>query len=72
MSNEHVIKNDIINNNCNIYFLYDNEHKLVNIKLDTKERYIKSFTDIDLDITVIELLEKDNINDEYFLSNDVQ
>ena len=70
MSNEHVIKNDIINNNCNIYFLYDNEHKLVNIKLDTKERYIKSFTDIDLDITVVELLEKDNINDDYFLSND--
>ena len=74
ISNEHVISKDIINNNnSTIYISYDNEFKIMNIKLNTKERYIKSFIDIGLDITVIEiLLDKDNISKEYFLFPEIE
>jgi len=55
ISKEHVIKNDIIqNNNIIIYISYDNEFKYDNIKFENKKRYIKSFIDIDLDITIVE------------------
>ena len=68
MSNEHVITNDIIYDNNNIYIYYDNELKLANIQLnDNKKRYIKSFKDKDLDISVIEILDEDNISKDYFL-----
>ena len=68
ISNEHVIKSDIIqNNNIIIYISYDNEFKYVNIKLGNKKRYIKSFIDNELDITVVEILNEDNIIKDYFL-----
>ena len=67
MTNEHVITKDIINKDTTVYIYYDNEFKMVNIKLDEKERYIKSFKDIGLDITVVEILNKDNIYKDYFL-----
>ena len=71
MSNEHIIRKDLINNN-NICILYDNENKLLNIKLDISKRYIKSFKDYDLDITTIEILDEDNIPKDYFLRNNLQ
>ena len=67
MSNEHVISEDMIQNKNTIYIYYDNEFKLSNIKLDEKERYIKSFKDISLDVTVVEILDKDNISKDFFL-----
>ena len=68
ISNEHVIKNDIIQNNNNIiYISYDNEDKYAYINLGSKKRYIKSFIDINLDIIVIEILDEDNISKDYFL-----
>jgi len=68
ISNEHVIKDDIIKNNSIINIIYyDNESKKGNIKLKNKKRYIKSFIDIGLDITVIEILDEDNISKNYFL-----
>ena len=68
VSNEHVIKNDIIkNNNIIIYIFYDNELKCANIKLPNNKRYIKSFIDIELDIMVVEILDDDNISKDYFL-----
>ena len=70
MSNEHVISNDIINNNSTIYVNYDSEFKKINIKLDKRKRYIKSFIDIGLDITVVEILNQDNISKDYFLFPD--
>ena len=42
--------------------------KKVGLNLDEKERYIKSFKDdYDLDITAVEILDKDNIFNKYFL-----
>ena len=70
MSNEHVINQDIINNNTIIYIYYDNEFKIVNIKLDKNKRYTKTFKDIGLDITVVEILDDDNISKDYYLLND--
>ena len=67
ISNEHVIKKDIIYNNININIYYDNEFKNLNIKLGNSKRYIKTFIDIDLDITVVELLDEDNVTKEYFI-----
>ena len=68
MSNEHVINKNIINNNNNIMTLnYDSGFKSINLKLDEKERYIKSYIEKGLDITVVQIIEKDNINRDYFL-----
>ena len=68
ISNEHVIKNNIIQKiNIIINIIYNNEFKYTKIKLGNNKRYIKSFIDIDLDITVIEILDEDNISKEYFL-----
>ena len=42
ISNEHIIKNNIIQNNNNIiYIYYDNEYRSTNIKLGNKKRYIR-------------------------------
>ena len=35
--------------------------------MGSKKRYIKSFTDIGLDITVVEILDENNISKGYFL-----
>jgi hypothetical protein len=47
--------------NININILYDNEFKSANINLNNNKRYMKSFIDIGLDITIVEILEEDNI-----------
>ena len=67
MSNEHVMSKNIILNNSLIYIYYDSEFKVANLKLVEKERYIKNFRDIGLDITVVEILDKDGVSKDYFL-----
>ena len=67
ISNEQMITRNIVDNiSNNIIIKYDNELKKINIKLDKNKRYIKNFNDIGLDITVIEILDEDNIHDEFF------
>ena len=61
ITNDHIINNESINNN-NIVNISD-----ANIKLDKNKRYIKSFKDQRLDITVVEILNEDNISKEYYL-----
>ena len=71
MTNQHVIKSDMIEKGDEIITVkYENEKKQFNIKLDTKERIIKEFnTELKIDVTIIEIIEKDNIIDDvYFLS----
>jgi len=67
ISNEHVIRNDLIRNNNIIHISYDSEFQHANVKLESNKRYIKSFTDNDLDITVVQLLDEDKIPKEFFL-----
>ena len=49
-----------------VYITYE-EYKTASIKLDRNKRYIKSFIDEKLDITVVEILDEDNILKKYFL-----
>ena len=70
ISNEHTIKKDIINNN-NIINLYFNG-ELITSNLNNKKRYIKSFIDNGYDISVIEIINEDNISKDYFLRNELE
>ena len=68
ISNEHIIEKKFIKSNTTLYISYDIENKMAKIILDEKERYIKSFKkDYCLDITVVEIIDKDNIFENYFL-----
>ena len=67
MTNEHIIKRDMIKKNEKIYILYDNQHKKFTINLNQNERFIKDYKYLNIDITIIEILKKDNISSEYFL-----
>ena len=70
ITNEHVITKEMISNKDKIEFYYDDENKIKIINLDKNERYIKEFTEINLDIVIIEIKSEDNINEEYFLLPD--
>ena len=73
ISNENIIKKDIIDNSNIIISLYfNNELKTNNLKEGEKKRYMKSFIDIGIDVTAIEILEKDNISKDYFLYDELQ
>ena len=70
LTNQHVIEPCLVNNKDEITVRYDNEKKDFTIKLDKKERIIECFKDNDalkIDATLIEIIEKDNIDDSYFL-----
>ena len=67
ISNEHVIKEKYLKENVEIYFSYDNEFRKAIINLNNEKRYMKSFKDMKLDITIVEILEEDNISKDYFL-----
>ena len=77
VSCEHVIKTDLIKTKETIKIFYDNdknniELRLLEIKLDQNERYIKAFKNImDLDITIIEIKSEDNIPENYFLVSEL-
>ena len=70
ISNVHTIKKDIINNN-NIISLYFN-CELITSNINNKKRYIKSFIDNGCDISVIEIINEDNISKDYFLWNKLE
>ena len=69
MTNEHIITKEMVSKNSNFNFYYDSsDFQIKVINLNPKERYIKYFTDINIDVTVIEILpNKDNIPKNYFL-----
>ena len=67
MTNEHIITKELIEQKKIISLYYDSESKMKEIELNTKERLIKEFTEIDIDITVVQILSKDNIEIDYFL-----
>ena len=66
ITNDHIINDESINNNQIIYITYE-EYKAASIKLDINKRYIRSFKDKELDITIVEILDEDNISKDYFL-----
>ena len=68
ITNEHVITKEMIKEKITIDVYYDSQSEFAKIKLDPEERLIKEFTDVEMDITVIEIIPKDNIPKNYFLS----
>ena len=64
-------KKEMINSNeiQKINLLYDNYKKKRSIILNKNERFIQEFTFMNIDVTIIEILLKDNINNDKFLSS---
>ena len=65
MSNEHVIRKDMIESKETINVKYNYEKKWIKIKLDEKERFIKY--NKEMDFTIVEIKPEDKIKDKYFL-----
>ena len=65
MTNEHVIRKEMIELKEIIDVKYNYENKWIRIKLDEKERYI--LYNKEMDITIVEIITEDKIKDKYFL-----
>ena len=71
MSNEHVIEKDFIEKNgiIKLTFKEDITKKII---LDKNKRFIRDFTDKSIDVTIVEILEEDNIDQNNFLKPDIE
>jgi hypothetical protein len=67
MTTEQVVNKKMIEDKVTIDIKYDVESKNLEIKLNSEERSIKDFIELNMDIVVIEILPSDNIPQEYFL-----
>ena len=68
MTNHHVIKKEMIDSKKTIEVYYDNQHKKMRINLDDSKRFIKEFfSDFKIDITIVEILDEDKVNKDFFL-----
>ena len=65
MTNEHVVREDMIKANEIITIKYNCERMTITINLNESERFIKYNSKFD--ISIIEILPKDSINENYFL-----
>ena len=70
MTNGHAITKEMIELKEAIEIYYDNANLRKEIKLDIEERYIRAYINLGIDALIIEILEKDNINEDYFLLPD--
>ena len=66
LTNEHVITKELINSKVKIIILYDNKKKSIILKLN-EERFIKEYSHIGMDLTIVEILVSDNIDSYYFI-----
>ena len=68
MTNEHVIENDMIEKKEKLLIYYNNQNNSLNITLNKNERFIQTYTKkLWIDCTIVEILDKDKINQKYFL-----
>ena len=67
MTNEHVIKREMIELKTVITVKYKNEKKQFQIILDKNERIIRNFKYMDIDASLVEILSNDNVKEKYFL-----
>ena len=68
MTSEHIINSEMIENKKSVDILYENKKKKLTIELNKNERIIRTFLDKNIDATIIEILKKDKIKEDYFLS----
>ena len=69
VSNEHVISKKNIKREETINITYKRTKK-IKITLDKEKRYIKDFTNMKIDATIVEILKTDQIKEKYFLEPD--
>ena len=67
MSCEHVITEKMIDSGESIKVLYNNENDCLTINLYESERFIRNYRYLNIDTTVIQILDKDNIKKDLFL-----
>ena len=68
MTNQHVVTSELTNKGEHILIKYENEKKEKNIELNQKERIIICLKELlNIDISIIEIIPKDQIDDSYFL-----
>jgi len=68
MTCEHMIDSQMINQNETIQIRYSQNKISNNIKLNKNERIIQDFIFLNIDATIVEIIEKDIIKEVYFLS----
>ena len=66
ISCEHVLKRIYINEKREINVSFDNQNKNINIVLDDSERFIREYTYMNIDATVVEIKPHDNVEEKYF------
>ena len=71
MTNEHVITRKAIDNKNNILIYYNCEKENLIINLNKCQRHIQEFRNINLDITIVEILPKDRVDDYLFLEPEI-
>ena len=70
MTNQHVISPYLVQNKSEILVKYDNEMFSILLKLAREERIIFCFEEVPMinaDVTLVEIIPKDNIQEQYFL-----
>ena len=65
MTNQNLISKEMVAKKQKLIIYYDSEKKNIGIILNRDKRYIKEYKNIN--ITIIEIIKKDNINEKYFL-----
>ena len=71
ISNNSVINKNMIESNDKVDIFFDNCNKKVNIDLVKNERFILDFSFLNVDAVVIEILPRDEINENFFLKSDL-
>ena len=64
---EHVVEEEMIDSKNEIEVYYDNQKSKLKISLNKDERFIRSYRYINIDAIVIEILQKDKVDDKFFL-----
>ena len=72
LSNVNLINEEMIKSKEKIEINYDNDNKRIKIELNEKERFILNYKFINIDAIIIEILPKDNINENYYLLPDLK
>ena len=68
MANQHVIDDELTKKDEEILIKYENEKRQLKIVLNKEERIIICFKKIlNIDLTVVEIIPKDSIDESYFL-----
>ena len=71
MTNHHIITKDMIEQGETITIFYDNEKSKLSLELNKKERIIQTYNDFQIDVTIVEIIPIDKIENKFFLNVDL-